>query len=69
MILCSRTITPPADWFDGLAFMVSVFILTFVSAAASFRYIEQPSIRLGNAMCRAFARRAAADVQFSRLAA
>jgi peptidoglycan/LPS O-acetylase OafA/YrhL len=69
MILCSRTITPPANWFDGLAFTVSVFILTFVSAAASYRFIERPSIRLGNAMCRAFARRSAADVQFSRLAA
>lgn len=69
MILCSRTITAPADWFDGLVFTLSVFILTFVGAAASFRFIERPSIRLGNAMCQAFARRTSAEAQFSRLAA
>jgi peptidoglycan/LPS O-acetylase OafA/YrhL len=67
MILCSRTITPPGNAFDGFAFVVSVFILTFLAAAASFRFVERPSIRLGNALCRAFARRTAAPAQVSRL--
>ena len=69
MILCSRAITAPVNWFDGLVYVVSVFILTFLGAAASFRFVERPSIRLGNALCRALARRTESEAQFSRLAA
>jgi peptidoglycan/LPS O-acetylase OafA/YrhL len=68
MILCARTITPPANWPDGFAYVASVFMLTFLAAAASFRFVERPSIHLGNALCRALARRTATEAQFSRLA-
>ena len=69
MILCSRTLRPPANWPDGIAFALSVFILTFLGAALSFRFVERPSIRLGNALCRALARRRAEEAQISRLGA
>jgi peptidoglycan/LPS O-acetylase OafA/YrhL len=69
VILCCRAITAPVGWLDGLIFVLSVFTLTFLAAVASFRLIERPSIRLGNALCRALARRADSSAQFSRLAA
>ena len=69
MILCARAIRPPATWSEGVVFVVVVFALTFSAAAISFRFIERPSIRLGNAICRIIARRRSAEPQFSRLAA
>jgi len=69
MILSSRAITAPVSWLEGLVYLVSVFILTFLGAAVSFRFVERPSIRLGNALCRGLARRTESEAQFSRLAA
>jgi peptidoglycan/LPS O-acetylase OafA/YrhL len=69
MILCTRAIRPPVTWMEGVIFVVVVFFLTFVAAAISFRLIERPSIRLGNAICRFIARRRSVEPQFSRLAA
>jgi len=68
MILCTRAIRPPVTWTEGGIFVVVVFLLTFGAAAISFRLVERPSIRLGNAICRSIARRLSADPQFSRLA-
>ena len=68
MILCTRAIRPPVTLTEGLLFGIVVFALTFIAAAISFRVVERPSIRLGNAICRSIARRFSADPQFSRLA-
>jgi peptidoglycan/LPS O-acetylase OafA/YrhL len=68
MILCTRAIRPSATWIEGTLFVLVVFLLTFAAAAISFRVIERPSIRLGNAICRFIARKLSADPQFSRLA-
>lgn len=68
MILCTRAIRPPVTWMEGVIFVVVVFFLTFAAAAISFRVIERPSIRLGNAICRFIAQRRSAEPQFSRLA-
>jgi peptidoglycan/LPS O-acetylase OafA/YrhL len=67
MILCARTLSAPVSWLDGLSYVVAVFILTFVAAAASFRFVERPSIRLGNRLCRALSQRTGSSAQFSRL--
>jgi peptidoglycan/LPS O-acetylase OafA/YrhL len=56
-------------WTEGVVFVVVVFFLTFAAAAISFRLIERPCIRLGNAICRFIARRRSAEPQFSRLSA
>jgi peptidoglycan/LPS O-acetylase OafA/YrhL len=69
MILCTRAIRPPVTWTEGVVFVVVVFFLTFAAAAISFRLIERPCIRLGNAICRFIARRRSAEPQFSRLSA
>ena len=69
MILCSQTLRAPLTAFDTVAYLASVFLLTFGAAALSFYVIERPSIRAGNALCRAISRRTSATPQFSRLGA
>ncbi|MCH2170875.1 acyltransferase [Myxococcota bacterium] len=68
MILCSRTLTAPLSAFDAVAYVASVFLLTFGAAAVSYPLIERPAIRLGNRLCRMIAKRGSATAQLSRLA-
>jgi peptidoglycan/LPS O-acetylase OafA/YrhL len=68
VLLLGRMIHEPVGWLGGLAFTVVVFASTWIAATLSFRAIERPSIRAGNALCNLSARRVATVPQVSRLA-
>ena len=69
MILSARFLEGPIGLGSMVVFTSAVFALTTAAAAGGFAWVERPAIRLGNALCRALARRADVRAQVSRLAA
>jgi len=68
MFLLTRTISGQVGLAGGSCFIALVFVATTAAATVSFSVIERPSIRLGNALCRAIAGLTRGTAQFSRLA-
>ncbi len=68
LILAAGAVRGPLGPLGAALFVGSVLLATSAAAALAFPGVERPSIRLGNAVCRALARRAHAAAQLSRLA-
>ena len=67
LILCTRVVRHPVTVAEWLGLLLLVFGLTTILAALSYRYVERPSINLGNGICRALVRRREAAVRASEL--
>ena len=67
IVQCGRLVGGPPGPLGAAAFVGLVLFVCLAIACLSFEWIERPSIRAGNALCRIVARRMGAAARLSRL--
>lgn len=69
LLVCSRALVAPMNVGQGLGLLGVVLVLSVMVAAVSYRLVELPAIRAGNALCRRLAAAFATPARPSRLTA
>lgn len=69
LLLCAPLLAAPVGVLPALGFLLLVTAISIAIAGLSYRVVELPSIRLGNRLCKAFARRFGVSERLARSAA